>query len=121
MIFRPVAATHRATFSKSSPLVPLPSTANALTASLPSHLSARLRIVKRKVVQLLTKFVGPVLDQTGGTGDDALIYRRLSWVGGLLEHSPEERYTLKCLPETHLVRHNASVLVLDQHASGAFI
>jgi hypothetical protein len=39
----------------------------------------------------------------------------------LLEQCPQEGNTLERFPEAHLIRHDTSVLVLDEHASGAFI
>jgi hypothetical protein len=39
----------------------------------------------------------------------------------LLEQCPQESDTLESFPEAHLIRHDTSILVFDEHTSGAFI
>ena len=90
----------------------------------------RYETEERRHQVIHTKFVGPVLDQTRRTCDDTLLDRRLSGMGGLLEEGPHESDTLEGLwmarlasafsrrntpnlAQTHSIRHNAPILVLD--------
>jgi len=64
----------------------------------------------------LTKLVCPVLDQTAGACNDGLLDGAFAGLRRLFKQGPQERDALKRLAETHLVRHDTAVLVLDHHA-----
>ena len=62
-----------------------------------------------------TKLVRPISNQTRRTSNDTLLNCGFASVRGLLEKGPHEGNTLKGFPETHLVGHDAAVLVLYDH------